>query len=58
MHVSSKPFNTCSEPQLTHKVLCNGLTTVLTEQHMQKKAMEDAVLSKAKIWTTKVISAV
>lgn len=49
MHVSSKPFNTCSEPQLTHKVLCNGLTTVLTEQHMQKKVMEDAVLSKAKI---------
>jgi len=43
MHVSSKPFDTCNEPQLTHKVFRGSLTTRVTEQHMQKLRMEDAM---------------
>ena len=49
MHVSSKPLNTCNEPQLAHKASCDSLTTGVTEQHMQKWGMADAMLSKDKI---------
>lgn len=50
MHVSSKPFNSCNEPQLTHKVFCDSLTIGISEQHMQKGGMADALLSKDKIY--------
>lgn len=48
MHVRFKPFNTCNEPQITHKDFCDSLTTGVTEQHMQKGGMADAMLSKDK----------
>lgn len=48
MYVSSKPFNPCNELQLTHKVFSDSLTRV-TEQHMQKGDMTNAMLNKNKI---------